>query len=531
MLIVNMTLNAAFRTIFIGLAGLDGTATKSGTEGWGMRDFSRFLARVLLTAAGAAMLCVALAAASARAQESVQESVQDSVPESAQESVAQESVQETVKENVQENVKDSAQITTQPPSEAASSQATSQVTSQVPGEVTTQTGTQDVAQACPGNPNALGTSRVLAIDPAEHPRIGRMQYPDSLPLADKEVVLTFDDGPLPPYSNQILDILAAECVKATYFLVGSMARAYPATVRRIFLAGHAIGTHSEHHPFHFGVLPIDRMRHEIDDGIADVSAALGDPRGVAPFFRIPGLDRSNLLESELAARSIAVFSSDTVADDWHHRIKADQIVALALKRLEARGKGILLLHDIHATTVAALPGLLKQLKDGGFRIVQVVPASSAQIEIAARPKAWMLASAMPEQLMMDESAAPPIWPQSIERPIGDDVALPAPDASTFEPDAGLNVETGAVQWPDRPALRTLASEPDPAPRARRSNARAERHHHAQKTRPVETERARHDHIRANRNAKAPAAGRGQRTDLMSKVKSVAALFTPAQPAH
>jgi peptidoglycan/xylan/chitin deacetylase (PgdA/CDA1 family) len=55
----------------------------------------------------------------------------------------------------------------------------------------------------------------------------------SLPLADKEVVLTFDDGPVPRYSNQILDILAAQCVKATFFLVGEMARAHPLTVRRI----------------------------------------------------------------------------------------------------------------------------------------------------------------------------------------------------------------------------------------------------------------------------------------------------------
>ena len=85
------------------------------------------------------------------------------------------------------------------------------------------------AANCPGHPDALGTSRVLALDPTEYPRVGRMQYPDSLPLNDKEVVLTFDDGPLLPYSNQVLDILASQCVKATYFLVGEMARAFPAT--------------------------------------------------------------------------------------------------------------------------------------------------------------------------------------------------------------------------------------------------------------------------------------------------------------
>jgi peptidoglycan/xylan/chitin deacetylase (PgdA/CDA1 family) len=248
----------------------------------------------------------------------------------------------------------------------------------------TQAGAQDSAVQCPGNPDALGTSRVIAVDANQLARVGRMQYPDSLPLADKEVVLTFDDGPLPPYSNQILDILASQCVKATYFMVGSMAHAYPQVVRRVYEAGHTIGTHSENHPTHFGTLPIDRMRHEIDDGIADVGAALGDPKYLAPFFRIPGLARSDTVESELAARSLIVFSSDTVADDWHRRITPSQITALALKRLEARGKGILLLHDIHPGTVAALPELLKKLKEQGFHVVHVVPAPVNRIEIAGQ---------------------------------------------------------------------------------------------------------------------------------------------------
>src|SRR6516165_8761347 len=164
------------------------------------------------------------------------------------------------------------------------------------------------AEICPGHPDAIGTSRVLAIDPAQFPRVGQMQYPNSLPLNDKEVVLTFDDGPILPHTNQILDILAAQCVKVTYFLVGEMARAFPATVRRIYEEGHTIGTHSEDHPTRFGELPVDKMRHEIDWGISDVAAALGDTRYMAPFFRIPGLARSNLLESELAARGLSVFS-------------------------------------------------------------------------------------------------------------------------------------------------------------------------------------------------------------------------------
>ena len=61
------------------------------------------------------------------------------------------------------------------------------------------------AENCPGNPDALGTSRTIVVDPSEHPRIGTMQYEETLPLRDHEVVLTFDDGPLPPRSSQVLD--------------------------------------------------------------------------------------------------------------------------------------------------------------------------------------------------------------------------------------------------------------------------------------------------------------------------------------
>jgi len=238
------------------------------------------------------------------------------------------------------------------------------------------------AEDCPGNPDALGTSRVLTIEPGENQRFGLMQYPQTLPLADKEVVLTFDDGPVPRYSNQVLDILASQCVKATYFLVGEMAKQYPAVVRRIYEAGHTIGTHTQDHPLRMRSLSIERVRHEIDDGIASVAAALGDPNDVAPFFRIPGLLHTDEIESELAARSLVTFSADVVADDWFHRISPRQIVRRAISRLEARGKGILLLHDIHAATVAALPEILWELNDYGFHVVHIIPAERpGRIEI------------------------------------------------------------------------------------------------------------------------------------------------------
>src|SRR5262245_4194630 len=94
------------------------------------------------------------------------------------------------------------------------------------------------AETCPDNPDALGTSRVLTINPDEFIRIGTLQYKQTLELKDHEVVLTFDDGPLPPYTDIILDTLASQCVKATYFLVGQMAHAHPSIVRRIFNEGH-----------------------------------------------------------------------------------------------------------------------------------------------------------------------------------------------------------------------------------------------------------------------------------------------------
>ncbi len=241
---------------------------------------------------------------------------------------------------------------------------------------------------CPGNPHALGTSRVLIVGPAEYTRLGTMQYPERLPLADKEVVLTFDDGPLPRYSNRILDILTSECVKATFFIIGRMARQFPDVVRREYAAGQTIGAHSQNHPLRFQKLSADNLHREIDEGIASVSAALGNPKDLAPFFRIPGLYRTDEIDHELATRSLVIFSADVVADDWYHRITPARIIKRAMSRLEKRGKGsILLLHDIHPATVAALPGLLKELKDHGYHIVQVVPPVPTQPETVGEPKA------------------------------------------------------------------------------------------------------------------------------------------------
>jgi len=253
-----------------------------------------------------------------------------------------------------------------------------------------------LAQSCPGNPDAIGTSRTITVDPSVLPQIGTMQYETSLPLKDHEVVLTFDDGPLPPNTGRILDTLAANCVKVDYFLVGEMAKTYPALVRRIYNSGHVIGTHSLDHPFTFNHLKVAGLDHEVEGGIAAVQAAAGDPRAVAPFFRVPGLLRSKTVDSYLASKSLTVWSADEVADDWHHGITAKEIVKLAIRRIEAKNhRGVLLLHDIHPATAAALPMLLKELKARGYHIVQAVPTGERIASVPELPVKTHAAAARP----------------------------------------------------------------------------------------------------------------------------------------
>ncbi|MCK1384899.1 polysaccharide deacetylase family protein [Bradyrhizobium sp. 21] len=245
------------------------------------------------------------------------------------------------------------------------------------------------AADCPGHPDALGTSRTLVVDPREHPRIGTMQYRETLPLKDHEVVLTFDDGPLPKYSNQVLQILADECIKATFFIIGGQAKANPEGVRKLVAAGHTVGTHSMTHPLTFDRMPIEKAETEINGGVAWTSAAMTDPSRLAPFFRIPGLMRAEGVENLLISRGIQVWSADFPADDWRH-VSPDRVYQLAIQRLEAKGKGILLLHDIQPRTVAALPKIIRDLKARGYRIVHVVPATADQPATPTTAVEWLL---------------------------------------------------------------------------------------------------------------------------------------------
>ena len=304
------------------------------------------------------------------------------------------------------------------------------------------------AAECPGNPGALGTSRTLVVDPGEHSRIGTMQYDETLPLQDHEVVLTFDDGPLPPHSGKVLDILASQCVKATFFIIGRMARSFPEGVRRLRDAGHSIGTHTQNHPLSMNRMPVERARQEIDEGIAATKAALGEAGGLAPFFRIPGLLRADAVEDYVASQGIQIWSADFPADDWHH-ISAARVYETAMRRLEAKGKGILLLHDIQGRTVAALPKILQDLKTRGYRVVHVVPATPDRPKTPTDPQQWQLHP-------VSETVAIARWPKIPGLVFASSAMLPAPAAPGADWRVGklsltsFDRPRGAVPLPSRP---------------------------------------------------------------------------------
>lgn len=227
------------------------------------------------------------------------------------------------------------------------------------------------AAECPRK-DALGIARVMTVDPQAFPRVGLKSFPQTLPLADKEVVLTFDDGPFPPTTTKVLAALAEECVQATFFLIGRNAEANPGIVKKIAADGHSIGHHTWSHR------PLDRISQpqaieEIDRGIAADEKAL---HGVAtsvpstPFFRFPGFSSTPALLSSLQSRGIAVFGADLWASDWNP-MTPEQQLNLITARLDYEGKGIILFHDTKAQTAKMLPAFLRYLKRNGYKVIHL----------------------------------------------------------------------------------------------------------------------------------------------------------------
>jgi len=232
------------------------------------------------------------------------------------------------------------------------------------------------AADCPRQ-GTLGTERVLAVDPKVYPRVGLKSFPQTLPLHDHEVVLTFDDGPWPPTTPRVLAALAKECVRATFFLIGKPASEHPDLVKRIAAEGHTIGHHSWSHPSLKRIKP-DQATEQIDRGIAADEMAL---HGVAtttpstPFFRFPGFESTPATLDLLQSRGIAVFGADLWASDWKP-MTPQQELNLLIGRLKSARRGIILLHDPKAQTAAMLPAFLRYLRDNDYHVVHLVPAAS-----------------------------------------------------------------------------------------------------------------------------------------------------------
>jgi peptidoglycan/xylan/chitin deacetylase (PgdA/CDA1 family) len=231
------------------------------------------------------------------------------------------------------------------------------------------------AEPCPGNPQALGTERVIAVDARTTPRVGRKQFPITLPLHAKELVLTFDDGPWPTTTPKVLDALKHECVHATFFLLGRNVDAHPQLARRELAEGHSLGHHSYAHPL-LNRMPLAKAEAEINRGIAaDEFAIYGQRRSkpATPFFRFPGFASSPALLDALNDRGIVVFGADVWASDWLP-MTPQQELHLILGRIEKVNHGIVLLHDTKAQTARMLPAFLRELKRRGYSIVHAVPA-------------------------------------------------------------------------------------------------------------------------------------------------------------
>ncbi len=218
------------------------------------------------------------------------------------------------------------------------------------------------------NPNALGVSRTVEIDTTGGPGFGFEHFKQHDFLRNKEVLLTFDDGPWPT-TPKVLAALAEECVKATFFIIGKHATYYPEILKQVADGGHTIGSHTwSHADLGRKNITLEQAKDEIEKGISAVNVSLGTP--AAPFFRFVALRHPPALVTYLGERNIAIFSTDMDSFDFKAR-RPEQVVSAVMNKLKKFGKGIVLMHDFQTHTADAVPDLLKQLKEGGYKIVHM----------------------------------------------------------------------------------------------------------------------------------------------------------------
>ncbi|MBN9586647.1 MAG: oligosaccharide deacetylase [Afipia sp. 62-7] len=219
------------------------------------------------------------------------------------------------------------------------------------------------------NPNALGVSRVVQIDTTGGPGFGFEHFKQLDFLRDKEVVLTFDDGPWPVNTPAVLKVLAEECTKAIFFPIGKHATYYPEILKHVAAEGHTIGSHTwSHANLNNKKLTDDQRKEEIEKGFSAVKWALGS--APSPLFRFPALQHPPAMVTYLGERNISIWSCDLDSFDFKAR-KAEKIVETIMTKLDKNGKGIILMHDFQKHTGEAMPELMKRLKAGGYKVVQV----------------------------------------------------------------------------------------------------------------------------------------------------------------
>jgi peptidoglycan/xylan/chitin deacetylase (PgdA/CDA1 family) len=228
------------------------------------------------------------------------------------------------------------------------------------------------APAC-DKPDGMGLARTVEIDTTGGPAFGTEHFKQYDFLRDKEVVLTFDDGPWPENTPAVVKALTDMCVKGTFFEIGEHATWRPDISKMVVAAGMTVGSHTWSHkdlarkPF---ATDIEQAKQEIEMGVSAVHMAVDGP--IAPFFRFPDLQQPADLMAYLGTRNIAIFSTDIDTFDFKLR-KPEDVVKSAMTKLAKNGKGILLMHDFQHATAEAMPELLRQLKAGGYKIVHMVP--------------------------------------------------------------------------------------------------------------------------------------------------------------
>ncbi|KQV11256.1 polysaccharide deacetylase [Rhizobium sp. Root1203] len=200
---------------------------------------------------------------------------------------------------------------------------------------------------------------------------------NELRLQDKEVILSFDDGPIPGRTDRVLATLDEFGVKGAFMMVGEMAALHPALARKVAIDGNAIGSHTYKHD-NLASLTFDMAMAEVTRGEAAVTKATGVD---VNFFRFPYLADSHKLRAAVAMRDMVVMDVDIDTKDYFS-VSPANVTKRTMDLLHKRGRGIILMHDIHNRTATMLPTLLSRLEAEGYQVVTLKfkrPAAPAEM--------------------------------------------------------------------------------------------------------------------------------------------------------